>query len=115
MKPRLSLKRGDLVAVAMRGDYGKPRPALVLQSDLFNDAHASVTVAPVTSSIVDAPLFRLTIEPSRGNGLRSVSQIMVDKVTTVRRERLGQPIGRLDESAMLRVNRALVLWLGITS
>jgi len=109
------VKRGDLVAVALQGDYGKPRPALVIQSDLFNETHVSLTIVPVTSTIVDAPLFRVTVEPSRGNGLRTVSQIMVDKVTTVRRPRLGQTIGRLEEDVMLRVSRALALWFGITA
>ncbi len=99
----------------MQGDYGKPRPALVVQSDLFNDTHASITVAPVTSTIVDTPLFRVTVEPSRRNGLRLVSQIMIDKVTTVRRQRLGQTIGRLEEDVMLRVSRALALWFGIAA
>ena len=109
------MRRGDLVVVAMPGDYGKPRPALVVQSDLFNETHASITVAPVTSTIVDTPLFRLTVEPSRRNGLRLVSQIMVDKVMTVRRQRLGQTIGRLEEDVMLRVSRALALWFGIAT
>lgn len=104
-----------MVVVAMQGDYGKPRPALVVQSDLFNETHASVTVAPVTSTIVDSPLFRVTVEPSRRNGLRLVSQIMVDKITTVRRQRLGQTIGRLEEDVMLRVSRALALWFGIAA
>src|SRR5437868_3134847 len=71
------MKRGDLVVVALQGDYGKPRPALVVQSDLF-DEHPSLTIAPVTSTIADAPLFRVTIEPTATNGLRAVSQIMVD-------------------------------------
>ena len=109
------MNRGDLVVVAIQGDYGKPRPALVVQSDLFNDTHASITVVPVTSTIVNTPLFRVTVEPSRRNGLRSVSQIMVDKVTTVRRQRLGQTIGRLEEDVMLRVSRALALWFGIAA
>jgi mRNA interferase MazF len=106
-------RRGDLVVVAMQGDYGKPRPALVVQSDLFNDAHASVTVVPVTTSIVDAPLFRLTVEPSRRNGLRSVSQVMIDKITTVRRDRLGQTMGRLEDDTLARASRALMLWFGL--
>jgi mRNA interferase MazF len=108
------VNRGDLVVVALQGDYGKPRPALVVQSDFFAQ-HASVTIAPVTSTIVDAPLFRVTIEPTVGNGLRAISQIMVDKVTTVRRERIAQVIGRLEEDAKLRVNRALILWFGMTA
>jgi mRNA interferase MazF len=89
------LKRGDLVVVALPGDYGKPRPALIVQADLFNETHASVTVVPVTSTLVDAPLFRLTVEPLRGNGLRSLSQLMVDKVTTVSRARITQTIGAM--------------------
>ena len=109
------VKRGDVVVVAMPGDYGKPRPALVIQSDLFNETHASVTVAPVTSTIVDAPLFRLTVDPSSSNGLRSLSQIMVDKATAVRRDRIGKAIGRLDDTTMIRVNRAVALWLGLAA
>jgi len=107
------LKRGDVVVVALPGDYGKPRPALIIQSDLFNETHASITVVPVTSTIVDAPLFRLTVEPSRGNGLRSLSQLMIDKVTTVSRTRIIQSIGRLEDDLMVRVSRALALWVGI--
>jgi mRNA interferase MazF len=103
-----------LVVVALQGDYGKPRPALVVQSDLF-DGHPSLTIAPVTSTIADAPLFRVTIEPTAANGLRAVSQIMVDKLTTVSRDRVAQVLGSLEVDALLRVNRALVLWLGITS
>ena len=101
--------------VAMPGDHGKPRPTLVVQSDLFNETHASVTVAPITSTLVDAPLFRLALEPSPLNGLRAVSQVMLDKITTVRRDRLGSTIGRVDDDTMQRVSRALVLWFGLSS
>jgi mRNA interferase MazF len=107
------MTRGDLVIVAMSGDHGKPRPALVVQSDVFNDTHPSVTVAPVTSTIVHAPLFRLTLEPSAANGLRSVSQIMMDKVTTVRRDRVGKTIGRIEDDTIVRVNRTIALWFGL--
>lgn len=109
------VRRGDIVVVAMPGDYGKPRPALVIQSDLFNDTHASITVAPVTSTIVDAPLFRLTLDPTPSNGLRSVSQIMIDKLTAVRRDRIGKTVGRIDDGIMIRVNRGVGLWLGLAS
>lgn len=109
------LKRGDLVVVALSGDYGKPRPALIVQADLFNETHASVTVVPVTSTLLDAPLFRLTVEPSLGNGLRSLSQLMVDKITTVPRARITQTIGRLEDDLVLRVSRALALWVGIAT
>lgn len=107
------MNRGSVVTVAIPGDYGKPRPALVIQSDLFNATHASVTLAPITSTIVDAPLFRITVDPTPGNGIRTVSQVMVDKVVTVRRQRLGRTIGQLEDDSMLRVNRALALWLGV--
>lgn len=98
--------------VALSGDYGKPRPALVVQSDLF-DQHPSLTLVPITSTLVDAPLFRVTLEPSRATGLRTVSQVMIDKLTTVRRDRVARTIGHLPDDALLRVNRALVLWLGL--
>jgi mRNA interferase MazF len=106
--------RGDLVTVALPGDYGKPRPAVVVQADLFNETHASVTVAPVTSTLVSAPLFRLAVEPSPRNGLRALSQVMVDKLTTGRRERIGATIGELEPETLTRVNRALALWFGFT-
>lgn len=108
------LRRGDLVVVALPGDFGKPRPALILQSDLFLATHPSVTVLPITSEIRDAPLFRIVVEPSRSNGLRKISQIMVDKPMTFRRDKIGAPIGRLDDDLLVRVNRALILWLGIS-
>jgi mRNA interferase MazF len=107
------VRRGELVTVALPGDYGKPRPAVVVQADLFNETHASVTVAPVTSTLVNAPLFRLAVEPSAQNGLRALSQVMVDKLTSVRRERIGATIGALEPDTLARVNRALALWLGI--
>jgi mRNA interferase MazF len=105
------VKRGDLVTVAISGDYGKPRPALVIQSDLF-DVHPSVTVLPVTSELRGTPLFRVRVEPSNDNGLRKTSEIMVDKAQTVVRERVGDPIGRLDDETLLAVNRALAVFLG---
>lgn len=109
------MKRGDVVVVALSGDYGKPRPALIVQSDLFNETHASVTMVPVTSTIVDAPLFRITLEPAAETGLRSVSQIMIDKVTTVKRDKVGKRIGRVGDETMLRVNRAIALWFGLAA
>ena len=78
------------------------------------ETHASVTVAPITSMLVDAPLFRLAVEPSSQNGLRTMSQIMLDKVTTVRRDRLGPVMGQLDDDIMQRVSRTLMLWLGLS-
>lgn len=108
----MELTRGALATVALPGDFGKPRPALVIQSDRFS-ALASVTVLPVTSTLVDAALIRLTVEPDPKNGLRVISQIMIDKPMSVRAERLGPAFGRLDDAAMLRVSRALALFLGL--
>ena len=107
------VSRGDIVTVALQGDHGKPRPALVVQADLFNDTHASIAVLPITSELVASPLFRLTLDPSPATGLRAVSQIMVDKIVSARRDRLGRPIGRLDDDMMVRVGRAMAVWLGI--
>jgi mRNA interferase MazF len=107
------LRRGDLVTVAMQGDFGKPRPALVIQSDLFNDTHATVTVALLSCEVVSAPIFRITVDPSLENGLGKVSQIQIDKIMTVRRERVGETFGRIDADTLVRVNRALAVWLGV--
>ena len=105
------MTRGDLIVIALQGDFGKSRPALIIQSDLFSE-HSTVTVLPVTSDLRDAPLLRLAVQPSPENGLRVPSQIMVDKAQTVTRETVGQKIGRLDSAAMVSVNRALALFLG---
>ena len=104
--------RGDLVTVAMQGDFGKPRPALVIQADQF-DEHATVTVLPVTSTLVAAPLLRITVQPSAENGLQKPSQVMVDKAITVKRDKLGQAFGRIDADAMVEVERCLAVFLGI--
>jgi mRNA interferase MazF len=105
------MRRGDLVTVALQGDIGKPRPALVIQSDLF-DAHPSVTILPVTSELRVAPLFRIAVNPNALNGLNKPSQVMVDKPQSVARERVGKVFGRLDDETMLAVNRALAVFLG---
>jgi len=108
------LKRGDIVTIAAPGDYGKPRPALIVQADLFNHTHSSITILPLTATIIDAPLFRITLDPTRQNGLNRVSQIMVDKVLTLPREKIGKQVGRVADTLMVRVARALALWLGMS-
>ena len=105
------MRRGDLVTVALQGDLGKPRPALVIQSDLF-DAHPSVTILPVTGELRNAPLFRIQLNPTEQNGLTNPSQVMVDKPQSVARKKVGSVIGRLDDETMLAVNRALAVFLG---
>ena len=109
----MRIRRGDVVTVAASGDYGKPRPAVVVQSDVFPAEHASVVVCQMTSTLNDAPDFRLTIAPSMLNGLRIPSQIMADKPVAVRRERIGARIGQLDRQDVARLNRALAFCLGL--
>jgi mRNA interferase MazF len=106
------MMRGDFVTIAMQGDFGKPRPALVVQSDAF-DAHAAVTVLLVSSLLVDAPLFRISVQPSDKNGLRSPSQVMVDKAMTIKRDKLGEAFGSASDELMLQVSRSLAVFLGI--
>lgn len=106
------MKRGDIVVVALQGDYGKPRPAIVIQADLFIP-HPSVSVLPVTSELRDAPAVRIDIAPHAANGLRQPSQIMIDKCQTVARDRISQVIGSLDEPTMTAVNRAFLVFCGL--
>lgn len=107
------MRRGDLVTVTAGGDYGKPCPAVIVQTDAFPESDASVVVCRLTSDLVNAPDFRVTIEPKPENGLRLKSQVMADKPVTVRRERIGQKIGRLGDQDMARLGIALAFVLGL--
>lgn len=108
------MKRGAIVIVAARGaDTGKPRPAVVVQSDLFNPTHATVTVCPVTSDIVDAPLFRLTLPPGSRTGLREASQVMLDKIVSVPRSAVTEEIGECDARELDAVDDGLRRWLAL--
>src|SRR5271163_1711451 len=109
----MPMRRGDVVAVAAAGDYGKPRPAVIVQSDAFPQTHASVIVCQMTSEIADAADFRVTVDPSDENGLRTQSQVMADKPVTIRRERVGQPIGRLGAADMAQIDAALAFVMGL--
>ena len=100
------------MTVALQGDQGKPRPALVVQSDHFGEL-GSVTVLPITGTLIDAPLLRVPVEPSGQNGLVKRSEIMVDKPQTPSRSRLGPVFGRLDDATMVTVNRVLAVFLGL--
>jgi mRNA interferase MazF len=106
------VRRGELVTVALPGDFGKPRPALVIQSDRF-EATGTVTVLLLSGTLVDAPLIRLTVQPTPENGLRKASQVMVDKTMTLKRNRLGPSFGSLDDKIMLSVTRSLAVFLGL--
>ena len=106
------MRRGEIWTVAGGGDYaGEPRPALILQDDRFDTD--SVTVCLFTSDVTEAPLFRLEIESSAANGLDATSRLMIDKITTVHRRRLGSKLGALEDADLVRVNRGIVVFLGI--
>jgi mRNA interferase MazF len=107
------VKRGEIWTVSGGPDYtGKPRPVVILQDDAF-DATASVTLCPLTTHVIDAPLIRLTAEPSERNGLRASSQLMVDKITTVSKSKVRNRLGRLSDEDIIRLNRAVVVFLGL--
>jgi mRNA interferase MazF len=107
------LRRGEIWTVAGGTDYaGKPRPAIIVQSDKF-DATVSITVCPLTGTLVDAAPVRFTIAPSKGNGLKTISHAMVDKISTIRKSKVGRRIGRLDAEDILRLNAAVALFLGL--
>jgi mRNA interferase MazF len=106
------VKRGDLIPVVLAGAYGKPRPALVIQSDLFA-LHPSVTILPVTTELRPIETFRITVDPSQKNGLRAPSQIMVDKAHTIPRDKAGVPFGELEMRTLKAVDRSLAVFLGL--
>ncbi len=104
--------RGDMVTVALQGDFGKLRQALVIQSDAFTPTHETVVVLLVSSYVIDAPLFRVSIEPSEQNSLKQISQVMIDKVMTVKKDRLGHVFGHLENRHISEVNRLLAVFMG---
>ncbi|CAN5131118.1 type II toxin-antitoxin system PemK/MazF family toxin [soil metagenome] len=110
----MNLRRGDVVIVSAAGDFGKPRPAVVMQSRAMPDAHASVVLCQMTSLLIDAPDFRITIEPTPANGLRERSQVMADKPVTLMRSRIGSPIGRLSSDETTRIAAAIAFVIGLS-
>ncbi|WP_160009126.1 type II toxin-antitoxin system PemK/MazF family toxin [Rhizobium sp. 18055] len=108
------MRRGDVVTVAASGDYGKPRPAIVITSDNLLEAHPSVVLCQMTSTINELADFRVAIEPSAANGLRTRSDVMADKPLTVRRHRVGSVIGSLSQEDIQRLNVALAFALGLS-
>ena len=106
------MTRGDLVTVAMPGDLAKPRPALIIQADRFQDT-GTVTVLLISGTLIDAPLLRPLVKPTPENGLHKPSQVMIDKAMSVKRDRLGASFGRLDDDTLLSVTRSLAVFLGL--
>ena len=109
------MRRGDLATIALQGEHDNPRPALVIQSDHFAQLTSSVAVALLTSTVLDAPLIRVPVEPSKLNGLRTRSYVMIDQIFSARQRRIGRVFGHLDDADMVAVNRALALFTGIAS
>lgn len=109
------MRRGEIWTVAGGKDYaGKPRPAVIVQDDAF-DATDSITVCAFTTDATQAPLFRLPVEPNEANGLRTPCRLMVDKITTLPKSKIGSRVGRLDDEDILRLNRAVVVFLGLAA
>ena len=104
--------RVDFVTIAMQGDFGKPRPALLIQADPFGE-HTTVTVLPVTSTLVAEPLLRITVQPNVENGLQKPSQVMFDQTMTVNRAKIGQALGRVDVDEMVEIEHCLAVFLGV--
>jgi mRNA interferase MazF len=100
------MKRGQFVAVSLQGNFGKPRPALIIQSDYFSE-HPTIAVLLVSSTLVEAPLLRITIHPDYTNGLQKISQIMIDKPMTLKKEKIGQILGSIQHQTMIEVERFL--------
>ena len=108
------MKRGDIWTVSGGGDYaGKPRPVVIVQDDVF-DATQSITICAFTTDETEAPLFRVQVEPSERNGLRSPSRLLADKITTVAKSQLGAQVGRLGDEDIVRLNQAMLVFLGLT-
>ena len=106
------MTRGDIVVVAAKGAYtGKPRPAVIVQADIFNQAHASVTLCPITSECIDAALFRVPVPPGDRTGLAAPSQVMVDKIVSVPRLAIDRPVGRCSDDEIGAISDALRRWL----
>jgi mRNA interferase MazF len=109
------MKRGDIWTVSGGKDYaGKPRPVVIVQDDSF-DATTSVTVCAFTTDETDAPLIRLLVRPNERNGLRAVSRVMVDKITTVPKSKVGARLGKLDDEDIIRLNQAILVFLGLAA
>ena len=110
----INLKRGDIVVCVVSGDYGKPRPAVIVQADLFNETHASITLCPLTTTLLDAPLIRISLKPTHSSGLEKPSQIMVDKIVSLSKDKIRAKIGELSSHQQQLLDEALRLWLGLS-
>ncbi|MFM7345004.1 MAG: type II toxin-antitoxin system PemK/MazF family toxin [Tagaea sp.] len=109
------MKRGDIWTIAGEKDYaGKPRPAVIVRDDMFDDSE-SITICGFTTNAIDLPYRRVPVVSAPGNGLRETSRLMIDKITSVKKSKMGKRIGRLDEADMARLDQALVVYLGLAA
>ena len=108
----MEMKRGDIVLCVIAGDYGKPRPAVIVQANLFNVEHPSIALLPITSYLIETPLFRIPIQATKANGVTRHSQVMVDKITAVRRDHIRERIGKISPSMLTKIDAALLRFLG---
>ena len=110
----MAVTRGAIVVVSAKGAYtGKPRPAVIVQGEVYNPTHSSFTLCPLTSDCVDAPLFRVTLPPGERTGLAAVSQVMIDKIVSVPRDAIAREIGRCDALHLQEIDEALRRWLDL--
>lgn len=109
----MSWARGELVTAIVPGDFGKPRPVVIVQANAFVEHHASVTVCPLTTHLTGLRLFRIMVAPDKRNGLNEPSEVMIDKMNSLRRERIGNSIGRLSTFDLRAVDDALLRWLDL--
>lgn len=107
----MNIQRGDIIVCALQGDFGKPRPAMVVQSNLFNETHHSITICPITSHKLDAPLFRVALEPTEHSGLMQPSFAMIDKITSIPRAKISRVIGKISTRELQEIKKALEFWL----
>ena len=110
----MQLSRGDIVLVVSRSDYRKPRPAVIVQADIFNGTHNSLALCLITSELVDAPMFRIALKPLKRNGLKVASQVMIDKIQSARRDRVKSVIGVVSSAEMREIETAAKIWLGLS-
>ena len=108
------MQRGDLVICSLSGDFGKPRPAVIVQANPFNETHLSTVVCPITSCLIDAPLFRILIKPTLQNGLLYKSQVMIDKISALKTEKIGSKIGELSVKEIQSLDDALKFFLNLS-
>ena len=107
------MRRGNIVIVSAPGDYGKARPAVIVQADVLNEVAHSTIVALMTSHLVDAPLLRLTLEPTEMSGLHVLSQVQVNRLLSLPTTRIGAVVGRLSDSELVELNRLLAIVIGL--